>query len=48
MSSYNSFEVEQQQVLEAAKILNLDKATCELLLWPQREFIAFRRFVMRG
>jgi glutamate dehydrogenase (NAD(P)+) len=38
MNSYNSFEVEQQQVREAAKILNLDKATCELLLWPQREF----------
>ncbi len=38
MTSYNSFEVEQQQVLEAAKILNLDKATSDLLLWPQREF----------
>ena len=38
MTSYNSFEVEQQQVLEAARILNLDKATCDLLLWPQREF----------
>lgn len=38
MNSYNSFEVEQQQVLEAAKILNLDKPTRELLLWPQREF----------
>ncbi len=38
MNSYNSFEVEQQQVLEAARILNLDKATCDLLLWPQREF----------
>ena len=38
MTSYNSFEVEQQQVLEAARILNLDKATSDLLLWPQREF----------
>lgn len=38
MESYNSFEVEQKQVAEAAKILNLDKATTELLLWPQREF----------
>jgi len=38
MKSYNSFEVAQQQVLEAAKILNLDKATCDLLMWPQREF----------
>ena len=38
MTSYNSFEVEQQHVLEAAKILNLDKATRDLLLWPQREF----------
>ncbi|MGA9364606.1 MAG: Glu/Leu/Phe/Val dehydrogenase [Bacteroidota bacterium] len=38
MKSYNSFEVEQQQVLEAARILNLDQATIELLMWPQREF----------
>jgi glutamate dehydrogenase (NAD(P)+) len=38
MKSYNSFEVQQQQVLEAAKILNLDKATRDLLMWPQREF----------
>jgi glutamate dehydrogenase (NAD(P)+) len=38
MRSYNSFEVEQQQVLEAARILNLDQATIELLMWPQREF----------
>ena len=38
MRSYNSFEVEQQQVLEAAKILHLDDATVELLLWPQREY----------
>ncbi|HTP13025.1 MAG TPA: Glu/Leu/Phe/Val dehydrogenase [Bacteroidota bacterium] len=38
MESYNSFRVEQNQVEEAAKILNLDRATTELLLWPQREF----------
>ena len=38
MRSYNSFEVEQQQVLEAARILRLDDATVELLLWPQREY----------
>ncbi len=38
MQSYNSFEVAQSQVMEAAKILNLDKATLDLLLWPQREF----------
>lgn len=38
MKSYNSFEVEQQQVREAARLLNLDSATVELLLWPQREF----------
>ena len=38
MKSYNSFEVEQQQVREAATILHLDDATIELLLWPQREF----------
>jgi glutamate dehydrogenase (NAD(P)+) len=38
MKSYNSFEVEQQQVLEASRILNLDPATIELLMWPQREF----------
>jgi len=38
MKSYNSFEVEQQQVREAARLLNLDAATVELLLWPQREF----------
>ncbi len=37
MRSYNPFEVEQQQVREAAKLLNLDNATVELLLWPQRE-----------
>ncbi len=38
MRSYNSFEVEQQQVLEAARILRLDDATKELLLWPQKEY----------
>lgn len=38
MKSYNSFEVEQQQVREASRLLNLDSATVELLLWPQREF----------
>jgi len=38
MRSYNSFEVEQQQVLEAARILNLDDALVQLLLWPQREY----------
>jgi glutamate dehydrogenase (NAD(P)+) len=38
MKSYNSFEVEQQHVLEAASILNLDSATIDFLLWPQREF----------
>ena len=37
MESYNSFKVAQQQILEAAKILNLDEATIELLIWPQRE-----------
>jgi glutamate dehydrogenase (NAD(P)+) len=38
MHSYNSFDVLQQQVAEAAKILNLDQATTALLMWPQREF----------
>jgi glutamate dehydrogenase (NAD(P)+) len=38
MESYNSFQVEQRQVLEAARILNLDRGTTELLMWPQREF----------
>ena len=37
MESYNSFAVAQKQVNEAAKILKLDEATLELLLWPQRE-----------
>jgi len=39
MESYNSFQITQQQVLEASKILKLDNATIDLLLWPQREFI---------
>ena len=38
MKSYNSFDVAQQQVREAAKLLNLDEATVELLQWPQREY----------
>lgn len=38
MQSYNSFEVAQSQIMAAAKVLNLDKATVDLLLWPQREF----------
>jgi glutamate dehydrogenase (NAD(P)+) len=37
MQSYNSFEVAKQQVLEAARLLNLDDATIELLTKPQRE-----------
>ena len=36
--SYNSFRVAQQQIREAAGLLNLDPAATELLLWPQREF----------
>jgi glutamate dehydrogenase (NAD(P)+) len=38
MQSYNSFKVAQSQVLAAGKLLNLDKATLDLLLWPQREY----------
>ncbi|MCU0452350.1 MAG: Glu/Leu/Phe/Val dehydrogenase [Bacteroidetes bacterium] len=38
MTSYNSFHVTQRQVLEAARLLHLDAATIDLLLWPQREF----------
>lgn len=38
MESYNSFAVAQAQIMEAAKILNLDEATLDLLKWPQREF----------
>ena len=37
MESYNSFKVTQQQILEAARLLHLDEATIELLLWPQKE-----------
>ena len=39
MESYNSFKVARQQVLEAAKILNLDEATREFLSTPQLETI---------
>lgn len=38
MKSYNSFDVVQRQTRDAAKLLNLDDATIEFLLWPQREF----------
>lgn len=38
MKSYNSFLVAQQQILDAAKLLNLDDATVDLLILPQREF----------
>jgi glutamate dehydrogenase (NAD(P)+) len=38
MESYNSFQVAQHQVREAARLLHLDPATVELLSWPQREF----------
>jgi glutamate dehydrogenase (NAD(P)+) len=38
MESYNSFKVAQAQVVEAAKLLNLDEATAKFLKWPQREF----------
>jgi glutamate dehydrogenase (NAD(P)+) len=38
MESYNSFSTARQQIFEAAKVLNLDKATIELLSTPQREF----------
>ena len=37
MESYNSFKVARQQVLEAAKILNLDEATTQFLSTPQQE-----------
>jgi len=39
MESYNSFNVAKGQVLEAAKILNLDNATIDLLSTPQLETI---------
>jgi glutamate dehydrogenase (NAD(P)+) len=38
MQSYNSFKVAQSQVMAAGGMLNLDKATLDLLLWPQREY----------
>lgn len=38
MQSYNSFRVAQQQIFEAAKLLNLDNATVKLLTSPQKEF----------
>jgi len=38
MKSYNSFDVAQKQISEAASILNLTPAARELLKWPQREF----------
>ncbi|MBN2318320.1 MAG: Glu/Leu/Phe/Val dehydrogenase [Acidobacteria bacterium] len=38
MQSYNSFKVAQSQVQAAGNLLNLDQATLDLLLWPQREF----------
>jgi glutamate dehydrogenase (NAD(P)+) len=38
MDSYNSFKVAQKQVVEGARLLNLDEATIEHLKWPQREF----------
>ena len=38
MESYNSFKVAQSQVRAVGKMLNLDSATLDLLLWPQREF----------
>ena len=34
MESYNSFKVAQQQIFEAARLLNLDKATTDLLISP--------------
>ncbi|MDR3627297.1 MAG: Glu/Leu/Phe/Val dehydrogenase [Ignavibacteriaceae bacterium] len=38
MESYNSFKTAQRQIIEAAKILNLDEATTQLLSEPQKEF----------
>jgi glutamate dehydrogenase (NAD(P)+) len=37
MDSYNSFQVAQQQIKEASKLLKLDLATIELLSTPQLE-----------
>lgn len=36
MESYNSFNVAQNPVIEAAKLLNVDKLTIDLLKWPQK------------
>ncbi len=38
MSEFNPFATAQEQLDEAAEKLGLDKATHELLRWPQREF----------
>ncbi len=38
MKSYNSFEVAQEHILEAAKVLKLESRIVDLLIWPQREF----------
>ncbi len=38
MKSYNSFQVAQNQIKQAADILDLNEATRDLLIWPQREF----------
>ncbi len=38
MSDQNPFAIAQRQLDEAAEKLKLDKATHELLRWPQREF----------
>ncbi|MCW8850426.1 MAG: glutamate dehydrogenase, partial [Melioribacteraceae bacterium] len=38
METYNSFKITQQQLFEAAKLLNLDQSTIDLLSWPQKEF----------
>jgi glutamate dehydrogenase (NAD(P)+) len=38
MSELNPFKIAQAQLDEAAEKLGLDKATHELLRWPQREF----------
>ena len=37
METYNSFKITQQQLIEASKLLNLDKSTIDLLSWPQKE-----------
>jgi glutamate dehydrogenase (NAD(P)+) len=38
IDTYNSFQVSQKQVIEAAKLLNLDEETTALLTLPQREY----------